>query len=184
MTAPLLIGLAGLKGAGKDTAAEWLCFHGFFERIALTDPIKDGLAAMLGLHPCTFSKPPVKDFVLDVSGCTPQHSMHTLGAEWGRRYIVSRNSFTRNVQKRIDINNSMGDAAPSIVITDIRFQHEIEWLREQGGRLWHIVRDWKTQYDFSRKQGIEIPPSDTIIINTGSFYQLYWQLEMALELAQ
>lgn len=37
MNAYLLIGLAGLKGAGKDTAAECLCIHSDFERIALAD---------------------------------------------------------------------------------------------------------------------------------------------------
>ena len=52
MNEGLLIGLAGRKGAGKDTAAEWLCFHADVERIALADPIKDGLAVMLGIDAC------------------------------------------------------------------------------------------------------------------------------------
>lgn len=99
MTTPLLIGLAGLKGAGKDTAAEWLCFHGFFERIALADPIKDGLAAMLGLNAYTFSEPALKETVIDWLGCTPRHLMQTLGTEWGQRY-VARDVWTRIADRK------------------------------------------------------------------------------------
>ena len=188
MTAPRLIGLAGLKGAGKDTAAEWLCFHGYFERIALADPIKDGLAAMLGLNAYTFSEPTLKETVIDWLGCTPRHLMQTLGTEWGQRY-VSRDIWTRIAQHKIDTNNRMGDAAPPIVVTDIRFAHEVEWLRGQGGQLWHIVRDWKTHYNRSSEQhiseqGVQIHPGDTVILNTGSLAQLHAQLASALKTTQ
>lgn len=183
MTAPLLIGLAGLKGAGKDTAAEWLCFHGFFERIALADPIKDGLAAMLGLNAYTFSEPALKETVIDWLGCTPRHLMQTLGTEWGQRY-VARDVWTRIAQHKIDTNNRMGDAAPPIVVTDIRFEHEVEWLRSQGGQIWHIRRNQQAQDVHPSEQGVEIHPDDTIILNTGSLAQLHAQLASALKAAQ
>jgi len=83
----------------------------------------------------------------------------------------------------------MGDMAPSIVVTDIRFEHEVEWLRGQGGQIWHIVRDLKTHYNRSSEQhiseqGVLFHPSDTLILNTGSLAQLHAQLASALKAAQ
>ena len=64
-----------------------------------------------------------------------------------------------------------------------------EWLRGQGGQLWHIVRDWKTHYNRSSEQhiseqGVLFHPSDTLILNTGSLAQLHAQLASALKAAQ
>lgn len=181
--APLLIGLAGLKGAGKDTAAEWLCFHGYFERIALADPIKDGLAAMLGIDACAFSEPALKEVVIEWLGCTPRHLMQTLGTEWGQRH-VARDLWTRIAQHKIDTNNRMGVAAVPIVVTDIRFEHEADWIRKQGGRIWHIRRDIQAHDAHASELGIKGTQADVWIDNTGSLQQLHAQLANALRCSQ
>ena len=181
MTAPRLIGLAGLKGAGKDTAAEWLCFHGYFERIALADPIKDGLAAMLGLNAYTFSEPTLKETVIDWLGCTPRHLMQTLGTEWGQRY-VARDVWTRIAQHKIDTHRRRSDLP--IVVTDIRFEHEADWLRAQGGQVWHICRDIQAHDAHASEQGVMFALGDVQILNTGIKAQLYTQIAAALREAR
>ena len=185
MNASLLIGLAGLKGAGKDTAAEWLCIHSDFERIALADPIKDGLAAMLGLTRCVFIEPALKEVRIDWLDTSPRHLMQTLGTEWGQRH-VARDLWTRIAQRRIDAIRR-GPALQhldGIVVTDIRFEHEADWLRKQGGQLWHIRRDIQASDPHSSEQGIALQPGDVEIFNTGSLAQLHSQLATALKEAR
>jgi len=57
MTAPRIIGLAGRAGTGKSTIARLLCEQHAFVEIALADPIKRALAAMLDL-PSAYSTTP------------------------------------------------------------------------------------------------------------------------------
>lgn len=179
--APLLIGLAGRKGAGKATAAEWLCFHADFERIALADPIKDGLAAMLGIDACAFSEPALKETVIDWLGCTPRHLMQTLGTEWGQRH-VARDLWTRIAQHKIDTHRRRSDLP--IVVTDIRFEHEADWIRKQGGHIWHIRRDSQSHDAHASELGITGTQADVWIDNTGSLQRLHAQLSNALRCSQ
>jgi len=57
---PKVLGLAGTKGSGKDTAASFLLEDGW-ARISFADPLKDMVAAMFDLKPARFHHPEFKD---------------------------------------------------------------------------------------------------------------------------
>ena len=51
---PLLIGLSGKAGSGKDTAAEYLmAMHGF-RQVAFADPLRAVVSAVFGVPPADF----------------------------------------------------------------------------------------------------------------------------------
>jgi hypothetical protein len=83
------ITLAGLKGAGKDSAAFSLSRHFGFNRLALADPIRDGLLAMLDLTLGELNDRAKKEALIEWLGCSPRHLMQILGTEWGCTYIAS-----------------------------------------------------------------------------------------------
>ena len=85
-----LIGLTGRAGCGKDTIASFLCeAHGFVQ-IALADPLRDGLKAMLGVTDEQLHRRDLKEAPIDWIGRSPRELLQTLGTEWGRALAPMR----------------------------------------------------------------------------------------------
>jgi hypothetical protein len=56
-----------------------------------------------------------------------------------------------------------------VVIADVRFPNEAEWIRAQGGEVWRIVREPATQAAaHASEQGIPPELIDRTIDNTGT----------------
>lgn len=67
-----------------------------------------------------------------------------------------------------------------IIIKDIRFENEAEYIRSIGGAIWHIVRDSAEPVkEHSSESGIEIRQSDIIIHNNGTLDEYKEQLDAA-----
>lgn len=72
-----LIGLTGRAGCGKDTVARFLCeAHGFVQ-IALADPLRDGLKAMLGVTDEQLHRRDLKEAPIDWIGRSPSSNRAT-----------------------------------------------------------------------------------------------------------
>jgi hypothetical protein len=109
------IGLIGLAGSGKDTAAEALT-EGKYYRMAFADELKD-LAFQFGWNG-----------EKDEDG---RRLLQELGMI-GRRY--SPNIWIKHVAWRVV------PKGPPIVFTDVRFQNEADYVRSIGGIIVRIVR--------------------------------------------
>ncbi|MHA6140924.1 deoxynucleotide monophosphate kinase family protein [Pseudomonas mohnii] len=67
-----------------------------------------------------------------------------------------------------------------IIIKDIRFENEAEYIRSIGGAIWHIVRDNAEQVtQHSSELGIEIHRGDIVIHNNGTLDEYKSQLDAA-----
>lgn len=111
-----LVGLCGYAGSGKDTAAEGLTGTGW-RRVAFADPLKE-LARMLGWNGAK-----------DTYG---RRFLQVLGEQV--RLIIGEDSWVRAAEKFVD-------AKPDdVVITDVRYPNEAEWIRRRGGFLVEIQR--------------------------------------------
>jgi hypothetical protein len=174
MNMPLLIGLTGKAGAGKDTAAAGLiCQHGYV-RIAFADPIRRSLQVMLNLDSSAFEHP-VKELPLRDFGKSPRQMMQTLGTEWGRQLIhsdiwlmVARESIERTLSVR-----------GRVVVTDVRFENEATMIRSLGGTIWHIDRDAAgTAHAHTSESGVAFDPAtDMRIDNNASVGDLYRSID-------
>ena len=136
-----LIGLTGRAGSGKDTVARFLCeAHGFVQ-IALADPLRDGIKAMLGVTDEQLHNRDLKEANIDWLGKSPRELLQTLGTEWGREQVAP-DLWLRVAARRIASIKSSPPClhVAGIVVSDIRFENEAEWLRAQGGKVWHIRR--------------------------------------------
>lgn len=184
MTQPLkLIGLAGPAGCGKDTVAEFLCDTQEFRQIALAGPIRRGIVAMFGIPLEHLTDPILKMQPLDqLCGKTPRQVMQTLGTEWGRNQICL-DVWLKVAQADIDYQRKLAAAnnlyLNGIVVSDIRFEGEAKWLRDQGGIIWHIQRPnnpYATYTGHLSEVPIHIADQQPTIINDGDIDQLHEQI--------
>lgn len=146
----LLVGVTGIAGSGKDTAAQTLVeYHGFV-RDAFADDMKK---AALALDP----------WIVDTIATNGEHPEHPEHRRLSR--IVERDGWeqakknpeVRTFLQRLGTEagwqlhgprlwvDRVGDrlaANPEqdTVVTDVRFPEEVDWLHENGGVLVRIVR--------------------------------------------
>ena len=120
-----IIGVCGAKRAGKDTFYQLLLEEGHdVRRMAFADAIKEDLAGLPGLVGA--SKEQARE-LYQVYGCLAR-DMH------GDRYWINR------------LENELHDedydrlTRTTIVITDVRFTNEAQWIKDHGGSIVIVER--------------------------------------------
>jgi dephospho-CoA kinase len=118
----MLIGLAGFAQSGKDSVGLVLIERGY-RRYAFADRLK--LVARIR-HGWDGAK--------DEAG---RVLLQRLGEYY--RNEVSPSYWIDQLEAAMEADevNPMRD---DVVITDVRYMNEIEWIRECGGRLWQVTR--------------------------------------------
>lgn len=179
MTDFKLIGLAGLAGVGKDTVRNMLEAEHDFTGVAFADPIRDMLGHLLadnGFSTAWIFERHLKEQPIDGLGLSYRQLAQTLGTEWGRQ--LRDDFWIRIMQRRIDFYR--GRLNRRIVISDVRFLNEAEWIKGQGGEVWLIRRDGiaAVRDHESERQIGQINP-DRVIANTGTVEDL-WKLVNAV----
>lgn len=138
---PFLLGLSGLAGAGKDTAAEYLVDRYGFLQLALAEPLNDMLATMLeqvGIDYDVLHERHLKERPLDqLQGLSPRQLKQSLG-DWGR--ALSPTFWLRLAEMRLGLTAGQSPIHDRVVVSDVRFANEAEWLRARGGHLARIHR--------------------------------------------
>ncbi|WP_337878409.1 hypothetical protein [Caldimonas sp.] len=137
-----LIGITGLAGSGKDTAAhqirKLLRDDGQQAALAaLADPIKDMLLA-LGVPAPYMTERALKEQPVPGIGLSYRALAQTLGTEWGR--ALDADLWIRVAELRARHYVGEDGIIPTLIYTDIRFPNEAAWMRRHGGRLLRIVR--------------------------------------------
>ena len=171
-----LIGLAGFAGVGKDTVAAVLARDHGYRRYALADPLREGLAVMLGLDREVFEDRTRKEAPIDWLGRSPRYLMQTLGTEWGRD-LVAADLWLRVAERRI------AALGPRVVVSDIRFDNEADWVRALGGVVWHIRRPGFGGGAHRSESGVRVRPGDAVIANDGTLDALAARVAEALRAA-
>jgi len=141
----MIIGLVGLIGAGKDTAADYLVNLHEFRRESFAATLKDAVAAVFGwdrimLEGRTKQAREWREQVdvwwsqrLGMPDLTPRWVLQHWGTE------VCRRAFHDDVWIA-SLENRLRQSRDNIVISDCRFPNEIGAIKRAGGRVVRIVR--------------------------------------------
>jgi hypothetical protein len=171
---PTVIGLAGAARSGKDTAAEWFIEQNY-KRYSFATPLKAGLRVMLGLE-FDHTDGDLKECALEPFGVSPRRMMQTIGTEWGRDLIHSDIWLLRAEQITEEWRANDPDLK-GVIISDVRFENESAWVREQGGLVVHLTRPGIDAVEAHASESrISVHPDDHQALNDGSIDELHTRL--------
>lgn len=128
----MLIGLVGKARSGKDTAAEALVRAFGLEQYAFADPLKEMLEAVFGDK----FREGDRESPIPWLGKSPRYLMQTLGTEWGRDlvhpdlWVLLADGYRKAAEAK----------GTGMVISDVRFRNEADWIMSSGGLLIEILR--------------------------------------------
>ena len=177
------IGLLGNKGSGKDTLADYLVEEKDFVKFNFADPIKDILKIMFGLNDDQLYGDK-KEVVDPRYNLTPRTMFQKFGTDFGQFKIYElfpelkdkikpRTLWLNVCSNFIDLNKDK-----NIVIADVRFHHEVEFLRTKGFNIIEIKRNSiKKDNHISENEIKEITDIDFTIDNNSTKQDLFKQYD-------
>lgn len=149
-----LIGISGHAGVGKDTVAQYLAEK--YENVygeAFANPLKRACAAAFGLPLEHFHDREMKEQE-SIWGPSPRKIAQFVGTEMFRQKINDLYGESRVWKHWIELMEMRltGQSIPpegegfyspgdTVIITDVRFQDEADWIQRNGGILLTIQRD-------------------------------------------
>ena len=130
-----LIGLLGRRRAGKDTVAKDLVENYGFVRMAFADVLKEFCATRCSVPVALFHDDDAKD-----APC------RGLGGKTPRQVIIEVADAARArdpdcwVKALAEKFKTIHDAGRSVVLSDVRYPNEYEWVKRNGGVLARVWR--------------------------------------------
>lgn len=166
MSFPSIIGIAGPARSGKDTLADFLVAETNGYKYNLADPMRAMLKAGFGIDLSDDYWQSRKEEVIPAIGKSPRQLMQTLGTEWGRN-LIGEDTWLVLAQAHL-IRRGVG-----MIIPDIRFDNEAEWVRSRGGTIIHVRRKNAPQVNaHTSESGIKAALGEVTIYNDGSLQDL------------
>ncbi len=202
----MIIGILGLKGSGKDTIANFLIEKYNFEKLAYAGALKDAICCVFGwdrdmMEGATEESREWREEVDEYWGFSPREMMQRIGTDLFRKQIkddIWVKSLKLKLEKMTPFKTNK-----NVVISDCRFNNEIDVIKEKGGKIilvereppsWlNIVEDYKggkiteeTAVSLLQNTGVHesewrcylYEDIDFYIKNTGTLEELYDKLKM------
>lgn len=168
----ILIGLAGPARVGKDTAAEILAEEYGLFRYAFAEPLKRMLETVFGDH----FREGDRSGICPETGKSYRYMLQTLGTELGREmwhpdvWVRATERMWKGVQAGEVYVSKKGQIgmpqAFGMVLSDVRFDSEAEWIRNQGGTVIHLRRDGvEFSSDHVSESGVKWEQGDALVSN-------------------
>lgn len=169
---PAVIGITGLAGTGKDTAAQYLRSAYGFEPLAFADPINDMLAVLLDcygvdyavLHERHLKEQPMQQIPGNPS---PRQLKQVLG---DALRAIDPSIWVQALAHRAGVHDWPFGAAvhDRIVITDVRYHNEAALVQRLGGVLLRMHRQQAAPVRaHSSEQHAHQLPAHVEIVNNG-----------------
>lgn len=172
----MILGLSGVSRSGKDSAAKFLIELGW-QRVAFADTLRE---AALAINPIVYSRVSVggdeawSDHIRlahivsthgwDKAKQNPEvrRLLQVIGTEAGRD-IHGKDCWIMAADAKINSEN--------VVFTDVRFENECEYIRHNGGKVYHIERPGVGPVNSHVSDKLEFEP-DGVILNDGTLDDL------------
>jgi rhodanese-related sulfurtransferase len=145
----MIIGVVGFIGSGKGTAADILVEKHGFVKLSFADAVKDATAAIFGWQRSLLEGDTEESRIFretkdewwsEKTGkdITPRLALQLMGTEAGRN-VFHKDVWVYALERKMEMYQN-------VVIADVRFPNEIEWMRSKGGFAVRVTRgpdpDW------------------------------------------
>lgn len=177
----MIVGLCGRKNAGKDTVAAYLMKEYQFERRAFADSLKRSVAALFDIDPTAIERLKNDDGAVislvgfgsrypnkEVSvGMTFRHFLQRYGTE-SHRDVFGPNFWVDQI-----LPVGAFYSGRKIVVTDVRFDSEVDRIHELGGHVVLIDRPQANDVDDHSSEQPEKLEHDIVIQNDSTLESLH-----------
>lgn len=166
MSLPVVIGFTGKAGAGKDTYKESVLklTHYKYVPYSFATPLKKACEFMFGWSQEQIEDRKFKEAIDPVWGFSPRRAMQLLGTEFGRELKPTIwLDFASKTLQEVQRYDYAG-----LVIPDVRFENEANWVREIGGILIHLDTEHGLLSEVpahASEAGVERKDGDWTILN-------------------
>jgi len=180
----LLIGLVGAAGSGKTTIAEHLVKSHGFQCESFASALKDVVASIFcwnradldGNTPESRSWRETVDAWwsarLNMSNLTPRTVLQTIGTDV-MRDTFSPDIWIASIQRRLQKYGTES----RVVVSDCRFQNEIEAVRSEGGYIIAVVRPGCERSGHVTETAVNESAADHVIVNDGTLEDLLKKID-------
>jgi len=144
-----LIGICGHAGSGKDTVASYIHLnHDNTWKLAFAKVLKQAAAKLFGLDPEDFDDREWKERHDKYWGVSPRQMAQFFGTEMVRETLpklipgIESDFWIHRLimTLRGEDDSAEYDSDDVVVISDVRFQNEYDWIIAQGGIIIHLTR--------------------------------------------
>ena len=136
----MVIGIVGNKNVGKDTLADYLVENKDFTKYAFADPLKNCLKELFGLSDDQLYGDKKEEYD-PIWETTPRELLQFFGTEIMQYKIqdllpnLKRTFFIKRFEQFVNENPNK-----NIVVSDIRFQHELDVVLKYNGTVIKVER--------------------------------------------
>lgn len=168
---PSIVGIAGKANAGKDTLGSLISNKYGHDMESFAAPMKSMLNEIFYYAGGSYwESREWKEANNTLIGKSPRRMAQTLGTEWGRT-LINPDLWVLLLQARTKYS-------PKIVITDVRFLNEVEWIHANGGIVCYIRRPNEISTNFSHvSEQTPALVADIQIVNNSTPEGMLTQLE-------
>ncbi len=166
----VIIAFNGPAGSGKDTAADFLVKNYRFRKVGFADPIKEMLNTLPGFNPRKWLDRVWKEKTSEYYGVSPRQMARSLGTEWARVHN-GEDFWIKVLAAKLQAMHGCN----RIVINDLRFVNEANWVRSTGGTILRVDRE-AVHYNLAHSSELPLPSDlvDMVVHNAeGDTQEMY-----------
>lgn len=172
-----IIGLTGKKNSGKSTIAEYLHSTLSYEEYAFANPLKCGLIEIFGIKPeSVYGTETQKNEIDPFWNISGRELAQVVGSELFRDYLPTLLPQLQNIWIRRMEKTLMLSLCKFILISDIRYPDEAEFVKSKNGILIRIERGETEQNDQHQSENQNIL-ADYIVENNSTIDNLYKKID-------
>lgn len=182
-----IIGITGRKRHGKDTLGDHLVKNHGYTKIGFADALKDACREIFG-----FSEEQLYGNLKEVDDpfwkTSPRKVLQYVGTELFRERIseilpeVGQDIWIKVVENKI-LSEQLTNPDKKYVITDVRFENELQFIKRLKGQVIKVQRDVKSidnTCDHASETYIDSIEANFTIKNDGTLEELYEKLDTYL----
>jgi hypothetical protein len=159
----MIIGICGFQSSGKDSIAKFLIEQYGFQKLSFAGALKDIVSIMFGwprskLEGLTPEDREWRDVVdpwwaetLEIPQLTPRYILQHFGTDLFRKHF-HQDIWVKIVENKL---KQLTNDGINVVITDCRFENEINLITKYGGKIVKVYRDLP-QWFHKYQQGVNV----------------------------